>query len=98
MLPYSGDPRVELYPPNLTPDDETGIGTWRDEQLALAIRTGQDQTGLALCPQMTHFSTMNDYEAYSIVKYLRSIPAVKQRIPRSVCPPLKTKDEQDAGL
>lgn len=96
-LAYPQDTRVELYPPNLTPDMATGLGTWTDDQIAYAIRFGQDKDGLELCPQMKHFSTMNDYEVYSIVKYLRSIPAVNQKIPRSVCPPLKTKDEQDAG-
>ena len=43
---------------------------------------------------MTHFSDMTDFEVYSIVKYLRSIPPVKNKVPRSVCPPLKTKEEQ----
>lgn len=87
------DPGVELYPPNLTPDDETGIGTWTDDNLANAIRTGLDKEGLELCPQMKHFADMSDYEAYSIVKYLRSLPAVKNKVPRSVCPPLKLRDE-----
>jgi mono/diheme cytochrome c family protein len=97
MIPYPQDPRVELYPPNLTPDMATGVGKWTDDQLANAIRTGVDYDGLELCPEMKHFSTMNDYEVYSIVKYLRSIPAVNQKILRSVCPPLKTKEEQQAA-
>lgn len=97
-LPYAADPTVELYPPNLTPDIATGIGSWTDEQLATAIREGQDETGLELCPQMNHFSTMTDYEVNSIVAYLRSLPPVSQKVLRSVCPPLKTKAEQQAGM
>ncbi|OJY21088.1 MAG: hypothetical protein BGO98_14030 [Myxococcales bacterium 68-20] len=84
---------VELYPPNLTPDD-TGIGKWTDDALALAIRTGIDEESQALCPQMKHFSQMTDFEVYSIVKYLRDIPKVKKQVPRSVCPPTKTKEQQ----
>jgi mono/diheme cytochrome c family protein len=80
---------VKLYPPNLTNDKDTGIGAWTDEQLALAIRSGVDEESLQLCPQMNHFSTMSDYEVFSIVKYLRSLPAVRNPVPRSVCPPLK---------
>jgi hypothetical protein len=91
-IPYPQDPRVKLYPPNLTPDSATGIGTWTDDQIANAVRNGQDNTGLELCPEMQHFATMNDYETYSIVKYLRSIPAVSQVVPGSICPPLKTGD------
>ncbi len=92
-----GDP-VELYPPNLTSDDETGVGKWTDDALALAIRSGVDHESQALCPQMTHFSQMSDFEVYSIVKYLRSIPKVQKRVPRSVCPPTKTKEQQSLGL
>jgi hypothetical protein len=102
------DPRVELYPPNLTPDPETGIGPavtttepgqkgYTDELLARAIRNGLDRDDLELCPQMKHFADMTDFEVYSIVKYLRGLPPVNQKILRSVCPPLKTKEEQTAA-
>ena len=87
--------KVELFPPNLTNDQATGIGSWTDDQLALAIRTGVDNESQQLCPQMKHFADMTDYEVFSIVKYLRSIPPVSQKVPRSVCPPLKTKEEQN---
>lgn len=101
------DTRVELYPPNLTPDIETGLGDpndpdpakrgYTDDLLARAIRSGLDNDDLELCPQMKHFADMTDFEVYSIVKYLRSLPPVKQKILRSVCPPLKTKEEQLAA-
>lgn len=87
------DQGVELYPPNLTNDEETGIGTWTDDNLANAIRTGVDKEGLNLCPQMKHFADMTDFEAYSIVKYLRALPPVKNKVPRSICPPLKMREE-----
>ena len=80
---------VKLYPPNLTNDPDTGLGKWTDDEIARAIRQGIDDQGLMLCPQMNHFSSFNDYEAYSVVKYLRSIPAVKNTVPASTCPPLK---------
>jgi len=88
------DPGIELYPPNLTNDKETGVGAWTDDQLAAAIRTGLDKEGLNLCPQMKHFAEMSDFEVYSIVKYLRSLPPVVNDVPRSICPPLKTREEQ----
>lgn len=85
---------VELYPPNLTADQATGVGSWADDALALAIRNGVDKDSQALCPQMNHFADMSDFEVYSIVDYLRSIPKVSKKVPRSVCPPTKTKDQQ----
>jgi len=109
-LPLMGittDTRVELYPPNLTPDPDTGIGdgsnpdpakkSYTDDLLARAIRSGIDNDDLELCPEMKHFADMTDFEVYSIVKYLRSIPPVNQKILRSVCPPLKTKDQQTSS-
>jgi len=100
-------PGIELYAPNLTPDIETGLGDpnaedpgkrgYTDNQLAAAIRTGYDKDGLELCPQMKHFADMTDFEVYSIIKYLRSLPPVKNKVLRSVCPPLKTKAEQTAA-
>ena len=100
------DTRVELYPPNLTPDVATGLGDpanpdpaqkgYTDDLLARAIREGYDKNDQQLCPQMKHFADMTDFEVFSIVKYLRSLPPVNQKILRSVCPPLKTKEEQQA--
>jgi mono/diheme cytochrome c family protein len=104
LMGVTTDTRVELYPPNLTPDIETGLGDpnepdpakrgYTDDLLARAIRSGIDKDDLELCPQMKHFADMTDFEVYSIVKYLRSLPPVKQKILRSVCPPLKTKEQQ----
>ena len=98
------DTRVELYPPNLTPDIATGLGDpnepdrakrgYTDDLLARAIREGYDKDDQTLCPQMKHFAEMTDFEVYSIVKYLRSLPPINQKILRSVCPPLKSKEEQ----
>lgn len=80
---------VELWAPNLTPDPETGIGTWTDGQLRLAIREGIDKDGLVMCPQMQHYRTMPDDEVDAIIKYLRALPPVKHAVKDSICPPLK---------
>ena len=80
---------VKLYPPNLTPDKDTGLGNWTDGQIKLAIQNGVDNEGLSLCPQMQHYTTMPDEEANAIVAYLKAMQPVKKSIPSSVCPPLK---------
>ena len=82
---------TSLYPPNLTPDPTTGIGTWTDGQINLAITEGIDNTGLELCPEMgRHYPNLCPDEVTGIIAYLHSIPAVVKKIPCSVCPPLKT--------
>jgi mono/diheme cytochrome c family protein len=80
---------VKLYPPNLTSDKDTGVGDWTDDQLARGIRNGIDNQNEQLCPQMQHFADFTDFEVYSVVKYLRSIPTVNNKVPGSICPPLK---------
>lgn len=103
-IPFQDRDDIELYPPNLTPDLETGLGDpdekdpakrgYTDALLARAIRRGLDRDDLELCPQMQHFADMTDFEVFSIIAYLRSLPPVHREIPRSVCAPLKTKKDQ----
>lgn len=84
-------PGTMAYGANLTRDEQTGVGSWSDDVIVRAIRTGVDDQMAPLCPPMPHFSTMGDGEARAIVAYLRSLPPVKNdRIPPSSCPPLKS--------
>lgn len=73
---------------NLTPDKETGLGGWTDEQVLEALRTGQRPDGRMLAPIMPYmnFSELTDDDARAIVAYLRSIPAVKHQEPPPVPP------------
>jgi mono/diheme cytochrome c family protein len=89
-------PCTELYPPNLTPDPTTGVGTWSDAQLANAIVNGVDNLSESLCPEMKHYKDAAPADVTDIIAYLRSIPAVKKVIPGSICPPLK--GECDGGV
>ena len=77
-----------LTAPNLTPDPETGIGTWTDDQLARAIREGIGHDGRTLFPIMPYqrFREMSDEDLASIVVYLRSLPPVRNPLPKSNVP------------
>ena len=68
---------------NITPDPETGIGTWTDDEVARAIREGVRKDGTALFPVMPYldFRTLDDEDVKSIVVYLRTIPAIKNTVP-----------------
>ena len=79
---------------NLTPDPETGIGLWSDDDIARAMREGFSPGVVTLCPEMTRFSRMGDDEARAIIAYLRQLPAVSHAIPASVCPPIKPNNNQ----
>lgn len=71
--------------PNITPDVETGIGAWTDDEIARAIQEGVNRSGQPLFPIMPYmsFRNLDDDDLASIVVYLRSIPAVKQARERS---------------
>jgi len=63
---------------NLTPDADTGLGSWTDEQIAAAILTGMDDEGEQLCGTMPKYGSlgMTQQDAMNIVAYLKSIPAI----------------------
>ena len=82
----------QIIAPNITPDQETGAGTWSDDQLARAIREGVGHDGHALFPFMPYpdFRSLSEEDLASIVVYLRSLPPVKkQRLPTALIFPVK---------
>jgi mono/diheme cytochrome c family protein len=64
---------------NLTPDSTTGIGVWSDAEIVRAIRNGEDRDGEVLAPVMPYasFNGMSDRDALAIVRYLRTLPPVR---------------------
>lgn len=70
--------------PNITPDAETGIGSWTDAQIVAAIRDGVEPDGTRLCDTMAHYP-LSEGQAADVVEFLRGIPAVSNRI-TSDCP------------
>jgi len=73
----------KVYGPNITPDTETGAGSWSDDQLARSIREGVGQDGRALFPFMPYlsFRHMSDEDLASVIVYLRSLPPVHKQLP-----------------
>jgi mono/diheme cytochrome c family protein len=73
-----------LWIPNITPDIDTGVGAWSDDELMRAIRDGVARDGHFLLPLMPFnaYQHMSDEDVRAIVAYLRSVPAYKQTTPR----------------
>jgi mono/diheme cytochrome c family protein len=71
---------------NLTPDVETGLGDWSDDEITRAMREGYQRDDHPMCEPMPTFTTMSDKEVADIIAYLRSLPAVVKKIPESTCP------------
>lgn len=75
-----------LVSPNITPDPETGVGRWSDAELVRAIRDGIRPDGSAIGPPMGRFRGFGDDELAAMVAYLRTVPAVHNRIERAPRP------------
>ena len=76
-------PGLGVFPGrNLTPDKETGLGGWTDEQIVTAITSGLRPDGRALAPIMPWqaLSQLTAEDKQAIVAYLRSIPPVKNAV------------------
>jgi mono/diheme cytochrome c family protein len=69
--------------PNLTPDKETGLGDWTDDQIISAVTVGVTPDGRRLAPIMPYaaLSHLSSDDAHAIVAYLRSLPPVKNAVP-----------------
>ena len=68
---------------NLTPDKETGLGAWTDDQIISAFTAGVRPDGRRLAPIMPYagLSHLTPEDAHAIVAYLRSLPPVKNAVP-----------------
>jgi mono/diheme cytochrome c family protein len=77
-----GDPIV-AYARNITPDMETGIGDWNEEQFLTAVTAGMRPDGIVLDPHMpyAYYKSCNEDDLIAIYLYLRSLPPIKRGTP-----------------
>src|SRR6516165_5819886 len=70
---------------NITPDVETGIGSWSDGEKIRAIREGVDRDGNALLLMMpyTDYRLMSDMDVESVVAYLNSSAPIRHALPKT---------------
>lgn len=67
---------------NITMDEETGIGSWTEEQFVKAVKTGVVPSGPALRNPMQPYSALTDAEVKAIYAYLKTIPKIKNKVER----------------
>ena len=85
---FFDDGKARLVVPNITPDVETGAGTWTDDQFARAIREGIGHDGRTLFPLMPYddFRNLSDEDLASIIVYIRSLPPIRHEMAKSKIP------------
>jgi mono/diheme cytochrome c family protein len=73
-------PFGSLFVPNITPDDETGIGKWTSDEFYRMLHTGVSRNGTLLYPAMpfASYTKVTREDSDAIYAYLMSVTPVKQ--------------------
>ena len=73
-------PFGKIYPPNITPDAKSGIGSWSDDAFYRALHEGLDDKGHYLYPAFPFpwYTKITRDDVMAIKAYLFSQPAVDQ--------------------
>lgn len=89
--PFSGGvafklPFGTIYSTNITPDRETGIGTWSDDDFVRALHRGIAKDGTHLYPAFpyTSYTALSGDDAVAIKAYLFSLPPCMRRPGRPI--------------
>ena len=74
-----------IYSANITPDKDTGIGSWNDAAFLNALHKGIDDEGKPLYPAMPYasYTGVTDADALAIKAYLFSLAPVHNEVPEN---------------
>jgi len=79
-----------VYVANITPDRETGLGTWTEAMFIQSMRTGRHLGGQGrpILPPMPWYglATLTDADLKAIFAYLRTVPPVHNAVPDNKVP------------
>jgi mono/diheme cytochrome c family protein len=91
--PFAGGRPIEtpfgnIVAPNITPDSETGIGSWSDEQFDAAVRKGIARNGSHLYPAMPYnaYTKMSRDDVLAIRAYLNTVVPVRNAVEANTLP------------
>jgi Cytochrome c len=82
---------------NLTPHAQTGLGEWSLSNFTDTIRTGRHMgRGRPVLPPMPipAYNNLDDADLEAIYRYLRTIPAINNRVPEPWAPPAASSTAQ----
>ena len=91
--PFAGGRAIEtpfgnILAPNITPDRETGIGAWSDDDFDAAVRQGVRPNGAKLYPAMPYnaFTKMSRNDVLAIRAYLNTVAPVRNAVVADALP------------
>lgn len=86
--PMTGKHPGVVYPGNLTTEEDTGLGSWSEEDIVNLLRSGMGRHGRQTRPIMPwiSYAQLNDEDAMAIARYLKSLAPVRHQVPKAVPP------------
>ena len=77
------EPPFKVTAPNITPDKDTGIGSWSDADIKKLIRTGIRPNGVqsAMIMPSDFYEIMTERDLDAVVAYLRTLKSIKNKVP-----------------
>ena len=68
---------------NITPDKETGIGNWSDDEIKRLMRDGIRPNGVPVSGQMpfVSYKIMTPRDLDAVVAYIKTVPPVRHEVP-----------------
>jgi mono/diheme cytochrome c family protein len=81
-------PFGNLAAPNITPDSETGIGNWTDDEFVAAMHDGRGRGGMRLFPAMPYpaYTKMTRDDVLAIRSYLTTVSPVRNAVAANQLP------------
>jgi hypothetical protein len=75
-----------VFAPNLTPDQDTGMGTWTEEMFVRALKTGRhlgSPSARPILPPMPweHTAKLEDADLKAMFAFLRTLPPIRNPVP-----------------
>jgi len=82
------EPPFKVTAPNITPDKETGIGEYTDDQLRTVLRKGIKRNGVPVAMVMPSgfYEIMTDRDLDAVIAYLHTLKPIKNKVPAPVPP------------
>lgn len=77
-----------FFAPNITPDMETGIGSWQAEDFLRALKHGRTPSGSFYYPAFPYraYAGLSDQDAVDIGSYLMSLEPISNSVPEAQTP------------
>jgi len=77
------EPPFKVTASNITPDKDTGIGNYTDEQLRTVLRKGIKPNGVPVAMVMPSgfYEIMTDRDLDAVIAYLRSLKPISNKVP-----------------